>query len=175
MSARDRILDAAMAVVRQQGVAKLTLDEAARGAGVSKGGVLYHFKTKDDLIRGMVSRLIEQCDELHHHYYAQEPEGPYRWARTVVRTAFDPDGPASDTVVGALVAATAVNPDLVAPLQAKFEDWLARIRSDSPDVERAFLVCMAMDGLFFEQIMGLKLHDPATLERIKLTALDLLR
>ncbi|TAN63226.1 MAG: TetR/AcrR family transcriptional regulator, partial [Magnetospirillum sp.] len=48
MSTSDNIIDAAMAIVRDQGVAKLTLDEAAKKAGISKGGVLYHFKSKDD-------------------------------------------------------------------------------------------------------------------------------
>lgn len=175
MSARDTIIDTAMAIVREQGVGKLTLDEAAKGAGLSKGGVLYHFKTKDDLIRGMVERLITQCDALHHRYYAEEPEGPYRWARTVVRTAFDPNGPASDKVGGALLAAVTVNPHLVAPIQAKFEQWVARIESDSPDPARAALVCMAMDGYFFERMLGLDLCDEEKCRRIKQTALDLLK
>lgn len=171
---REKILDAAMAVVREQGVAKLTLDEAAKVAGVSKGGVLYHFKTKDDLIRGMVERLIGQCDNLHQAYYEQEAPGPYRWARTVVRTAFDPNGPASDRVGGALLAAITINPDLVAPLQAKYEEWIARINSDSPDPRLAALVCMAMDGHYFERMMGLELCDAQGTEDMKNYILGLL-
>jgi len=66
LSTRDKIIDAAMSIVRDQGVAKLTLDEAAKVAGFSKGGVLYHFKTKDDLIRGMVATLIHSYDSLLH-------------------------------------------------------------------------------------------------------------
>lgn len=174
-SARDKIIDAAMAIVRQQGVARLTLDEAARNAGLSKGGVLYHFKTKDDLIRGMVERLIGQCDTLHQRYYQEEPEGAYRWARTVVRTAFDPNGPASDPVSGALLAAVTVNPDLVAPIQAKYEQWIERVKGDSPNFEIATLVCMAMDGYLFERLMGLQLCDAEQCERIKQTALSLLK
>lgn len=175
MGTRENIIDAAMAIVREQGVAKLTLDEAAKVAGVSKGGVLYHYKTKDDLIRGMVGRMIEQCDSLHQSYYAEEPEGPYRWARTVVRTAFDPNGPAGDPILGAILAAIAVNPDLVAPLQAKYEQWIERVRSDSPDYERAVLVCMAMDGFVFERMLGLKLGNEEEAERVKQAALSLLK
>ena len=174
MSAPLRIIDAAMAIVREQGVARLTLDAAARRAGLSKGGVLYHFRTKDDLIRGMVAALIERVDDLNRHYYAAEPDGPYRWARAVVRTTFDPDGPAGDRIGSALVAAIAVNAALVAPLQAKFEEWLARIRSDSPDPLRAAIVCMAMDGYYFETMMGLVPFAPAELARIERAALDLL-
>ena len=40
---RRRLLDAATAVVRRDGARALTLDAVAAEAGVSKGGLLYHF------------------------------------------------------------------------------------------------------------------------------------
>ena len=174
MGARERIVDAAMAIVRDQGIARLTVSAAAKQAGLSKGGVLYHFNTKDDLIRGMVSTLIERVDDLSRRYFEAEPDGPYRWARAMVRTAFDPDGPAGDRIGGALVAAIAVDPDLATPLQGKFAEWQAQIRSDSPDPLRAAIVCMAMDGYYFETMMGLVPFAPAELARIERAALDLL-
>lgn len=172
---RETIIDAAMAIVREQGVSKLTLDAAAKLAKLSKGGVLYHFKSKDDLIRAMVQRMIASCDALHLEYYAQEPEGPYRWARTVVRTAFDPRGPSGDPVGGALLAAVTVNPDLLAPIHAKFAEWIERVKSDSPNPTLAALVCMAMDGYVFERMLKLPLCDDEACERIKLQALELLK
>lgn len=174
-STHDKIIDAAMAIVRDLGVAKLTLDAAAKRAGLSKGGVLYHFNSKDDLIRGMVERLIHQCDTLHLAYYDKEPEGPYRWARAVVQTTFDPNGPASDKVSGALLASVTVNPALVTPIQAKYEEWMERINSDSPDPMLAGLVCMAMDGYSFERIMGLELCDQDKQNKMKQYILDLLK
>ncbi|RAU20372.1 TetR/AcrR family transcriptional regulator [Paramagnetospirillum kuznetsovii] len=174
MSTSDTIIDAAMAIVRDQGVGKLTLDAAAKVAGVSKGGVLYHFKSKDDLIRGMVQRLIDQCDQLNRDYYQREPEGPYRWARTLVRACFDPTGPANDPVGGALLAAITVNPDLMAPVHAMYALWQDRIASDSPDVTRAGLIRTAMDGLYFQRLMGIRLGDDKAGECLMRHALDLL-
>ncbi|AVM73827.1 TetR/AcrR family transcriptional regulator [Magnetospirillum gryphiswaldense] len=174
-STRETIIDAAMAIVREQGVNKLTLDAAAKVAKLSKGGVLYHFKSKDDLIRAMVQRMIDSCDALHLEFYAQEPDGPYRWARTVVRTAFDPRGPSGDPVGGALLAAVTVNPDLLAPIHAKFAEWIERVKSDSPNPTLAALVCMAMDGYVFERMLKLPLCDEESCERIKLQALELLK
>lgn len=174
MSTSDTIIDAAMTIVRDQGVARLTLDAAAKEAGISKGGVLYHFKSKDDLIRGMVQRLIDQCDQLNRDYYQREPDGPYRWARTLVRACFDPTGPANDPVGGALLAAITVNPDLMAPIHAMYDRWRERIASDSPDIERAGLICTAMDGLYFQRLMGIRLGDAEAQDRLKRHALDLL-
>jgi AcrR family transcriptional regulator len=175
ISTRDKIIDAAMAIVREQGVAKMTLDEAAKVAGLSKGGVLYHFKSKDDLIRGMVERLVSQCDGLTQGYYEREPDGPYRWARAVVHTTFDPNGPGGDKVSGALLAAVVINPELTAPIQAKYEEWIERVNSDSPNPMLAGLVCMAMDGYNFEKIMGLQLCTDEQKQQMKQFILDLLK
>jgi len=172
---RDKIIDAAMSIVRDQGVAKLTLDEAARHAGLSKGGVLYHFKTKDDLIRGVVETLINRCDTLLQGYYDCEPDGPYRWVRAMVRTGFDPNGPASDKLASALLASVAVNPELVAPLQAQYDKWVARIAADSPNPLLADLICMAMNGHNFEKILGLSRCDETKREQMKEFMLDLLK
>ena len=175
ITTRDKIIDAAMAIVREQGVAKLTLDEAAKIAGLSKGGVLYHFKSKDDLVRGMVERLVNQCDGLTQAYYEREAPGPYRWVRAVVQTTFDPNGPGGDKVSGALLAAVTLNPDLTAPIQAKYEEWIERVNSDSPNPMLAGLVCMAMDGYNFEKIMGLQLCTDEQKQQMKQFILDLLK
>lgn len=174
MGTRENIVDAAMAVVREQGVARLTLDEAARVAGVSKGGVLYHFKSKDDLISAMVARLIEQCEALQHHHYAELPEGPNRWAKAAVLTAFDPCGPSRDPVGGALLAAVTVNPALLRPLQDKALEWVGRVQGDSPRPALALLAALAMDGLWLHQMVGLHLLDEAGLQRLKRDTLALL-
>ena len=49
-------------MVLRDGVARLTLDAAAAEAGLSKGGVLYHFPTRDALVAGMVGKIIEEFD-----------------------------------------------------------------------------------------------------------------
>ena len=58
--ARERILDAALAVADRVGAAHLTLDAVATEAGVSKGGLLYHFASKDLLLKGVVEHHMEQ-------------------------------------------------------------------------------------------------------------------
>jgi len=175
MSTYDKILDAAMDIVREEGVVRLTLDAAAKRAGISKGGVLYHFKSKDDLIRGMVKRLLDHCDAMHAAAYQRQPEGPYRWLRTMIEVTFDPEGPTSDRIGGALLAALALNPELMAPIEARYDEWMADVRSDSPDLDRAALVCMALDGHYFDTMLGLAPYDSAQLDRIRRTALDLLK
>lgn len=174
-STRDKIVDAAMSIVRDRGVTKLTLDEAAKVAGLSKGGVLYHFKSKDDLVRGMIERLLNQMDAEDLAHYQQEPEGPYRWLRASIRTAFNPDGPACDSVGGALLAAITVNPELMTSIQAKYAEWVERSLSDSPNPQLAMLVSMALDGHYFERMMGLKPYNDDQHQQVQQFILDLLK
>jgi len=48
-SARDKLLDAALHLVRVQGYAATTVDELCAEAGVTKGAFFHHFKSKDEL------------------------------------------------------------------------------------------------------------------------------
>lgn len=171
---KTRIIDAAMAIVRDQGAARLTLDETARRANVSKGGVLYHFTSKDALIRGMVERLLEDFNARSRETYDRMPEGPYRWARTMVETAFAPDGPGSDPAGAAVLAAVSLNPTLLHPIRAMFQEMIADLQSDGPDPDRALLIGLILDGLFLNRVTGLHLYDDQQLSRLKDSALAIL-
>lgn len=48
-SAKDRILDAALCVIRSKGYSATTVDELCAEAGVTKGAFFHHFKSKEDL------------------------------------------------------------------------------------------------------------------------------
>ena len=59
----DRILDAAEELICTRGIAGFTLDGVAQAAGVSKGGLLYHFRSKDSLISGTQHRMASRMAE----------------------------------------------------------------------------------------------------------------
>jgi TetR/AcrR family transcriptional repressor of nem operon len=48
-SARSKLLDAALAVIRAKGYAASSVDELCQAAGVTKGAFFHHFKSKEDL------------------------------------------------------------------------------------------------------------------------------
>jgi TetR/AcrR family transcriptional repressor of nem operon len=49
ISAREKLLDAALGVIRAQGYAGTSVDELCARAGVTKGAFFHHFKSKDAL------------------------------------------------------------------------------------------------------------------------------
>jgi AcrR family transcriptional regulator len=70
----DRILDAAEELILTRGIAGFTLDGVAQEAGVSKGGLLYHFRSKDSLISGMQRRMASRmADTLREAKAGSDP------------------------------------------------------------------------------------------------------
>src|ERR1700676_5423954 len=60
---RDRILDAAERVILESGGRNFTLDAVAKHAGISKGGLVYSFATKDGLVRAALEREVTRFQE----------------------------------------------------------------------------------------------------------------
>jgi AcrR family transcriptional regulator len=70
----DRILDAAEELICTRGIAGFTLDGVAQEAGVSKGGLLYHFRSKGSLISGLQRRMASRmADTLRAAKARSEP------------------------------------------------------------------------------------------------------
>ncbi len=160
-----RILHAAEDVVLRDGVARLTIEGAANEAGISKGGVLYHFPTRDSLVAGMVGRLAAAFDDDLARYLGEEegglPARPGAFTRAYLRATFAPGGDERDARLGAaVIAGVAADPALLSELQERFEVWQQRIEDDGLPAATATLVRLAADGLWLVELFGLAPPQP---------------
>jgi TetR/AcrR family transcriptional repressor of nem operon len=57
---RDRIVDAAGALIAERGVEGASLDQILDAAGASKSQLYHYFSDKDDLVRAVIARRLEQ-------------------------------------------------------------------------------------------------------------------
>lgn len=57
--AKTQILTAAMAVFAEKGFAKASMNDIVRQSGLSKGGVYWHFKSKDDLLQTIFDQFFQ--------------------------------------------------------------------------------------------------------------------
>jgi TetR/AcrR family transcriptional repressor of nem operon len=64
VSARAKLLDAAVAVIRAKGYAATTVDDLCAAAGVTKGAFFHHFKSKDELGVAAAERWSETIGQL---------------------------------------------------------------------------------------------------------------
>lgn len=58
-SKRDRILDAAVNVINRDGVRAVTFESVAAEARLTRGGLLYHFPSREALLRGIDEYLAQ--------------------------------------------------------------------------------------------------------------------
>jgi AcrR family transcriptional regulator len=178
---RDLILNAAERVVLRDGVMRLTLEAVAREATLSKGGVLYHFATKEALIQAMLSRLIQYCEHEIEAHRQQDPE-PGGWTRAYVHRKFAPvlsypgeaDFPRSKEVGAGIIVAATTTPSLLDPLRERFRTWQQAIESDGIEAARATVVRLAVDGLWLAELLGIwspgaELRQQVLNELIRLT------
>jgi AcrR family transcriptional regulator len=57
---KQAILEAAVQVFAQHGLDAATTDDIARAAGLSKGGLYWHFRSKDDILAAILMRFFDQ-------------------------------------------------------------------------------------------------------------------
>ncbi|WP_077328657.1 TetR/AcrR family transcriptional regulator [Virgibacillus siamensis] len=151
---RYKILEAASSIVQEDGILDLTLEAAADRAGVSKGGLLYHFPSKDALIGGMVQYLMENYAASMQQEADQDPDEKGRWTRAFIKETFQQSTPSKNMDAG-LMAAAAFNPDLLKPVQDAYENWQQKIENDGFEPVNATILRLAVDGLWFSEIFGL--------------------
>ncbi|WP_235733926.1 TetR/AcrR family transcriptional regulator [Mycolicibacterium austroafricanum] len=114
-SARQRVLDVALALFTRHGYAGTSLQMIADEMGVTKGSLYYHFRAREDLLRALVGPLIEQLRAIVEHAEAQR--SPSARAEHVL-TGYARLAAANR----ALVAVTSGDPSVVEVIHAD-PDW----------------------------------------------------
>lgn len=186
-SAREAMLDAAEAHLGADGT--LTLDSAARAAGVTKPGLMYHFSTKEELLAAILGRmaaryereLLEQiasrrsCSDADVDSGAGEDlaSAPAEQRHLAyLDWACQAQLSAADLVIFA-------DPHLRVPLteqwQEQVETWLS-VPADVGADRRARLLAVRLmaDGLWFDRAAGLLGEVDAQAERLRALAAEML-
>jgi AcrR family transcriptional regulator len=150
-NSREKILDAAEAVGVDRGALSLTLDAVAERASVSKGGLLYHFPTKEAL-RAMIDRLCrsfeaQTLERMGKNHDASGPLSAY------VADALDQNSGGS--VASALLAAIANDTELFTPLREHRRRWLPQLDSAAPSFADRAIIWLATEGLWLLELLEL--------------------
>lgn len=166
-SKRESLLRAASTLVAEHGYSSLTLDAVGAATGVSKGGVLYHFPTKEAIVVALVEQLATSFDVDQSAAHEADPAAPGAWTRAylVASTATPVDESEQSAAVG-LLAAVGHDPSLLEPLQERYRCWIERLEDDGLPGVDAHVVRLAADGLWAAELFGLAPPDPALWERI---------
>ena len=149
---RRDLLDAAARVCAERGPGGLTLQAVAEAAGVTKGGLLHHFQSKQELIAALFVDLLDALDADLDARMARDPVAYGSFTRAYVdammlpaaRPSTDPCGPISVSIFN--------TPDV----HARWNEWLdARLlRHADTDSDVALQAArLAADGVWLADLI----------------------
>ncbi|MCI1006080.1 TetR/AcrR family transcriptional regulator [Herbaspirillum sp. C7C8] len=152
---RQLIIQAALSVIARDGANKLTIDAIAKEAGISKGGVLHHFRTKQAVL---VALLDNQ--RVHFGHFAREfldgegkhsSEPALAMQISVLREA----SKQPHSVALAILGAISEQPSLVEGVKMTDAEHVAAIRKEAADPDLAILRWTAARGLLWTSLFNM--------------------
>ncbi|RSM66584.1 TetR/AcrR family transcriptional regulator [Amycolatopsis sp. WAC 01376] len=151
-SAKEHILDSYEEILIEQGPGGVTLEAVAARAGVSKGGLLYHFGSKDALVEGLMERLATLSDaDLEQARTA--PEGVVSWYLRTAITDVTQRKPLHRTTM-ATIRIMLNEPRVAEVVQVynqKIHDLISEHVGDPLSAE---LIILVGDGLYLRAALG---------------------
>lgn len=154
VNCRDLILDAAEKIAINEGIVNLTLDSVAKLSGVSKGGLLYHFPSKERLIDAMMERLDTRMTNEFNALRLQYPDTSDRDARIYVQQALS--NPRPERLVASILVVAASSPGKVEFLKRIMASRMSKIANVSA---QAKVACLAADSLWLFEFLGLSTYS----------------
>ncbi|MBC3763242.1 TetR/AcrR family transcriptional regulator [Quadrisphaera oryzae] len=158
---RQQVVRAAAEVVAERG-GSAGLEEIASRASVTKGGLLYHFGSKESLLHAVAQQLLDDFTRdvetaLTHEDDDEGRSGPApgRLTRAYVRATLAAAADAERTRrATTLLVHLQTDPAVAAMMQADAEQWRERLLADGLDPLVATLAIAAADGICMAPLYG---------------------
>jgi AcrR family transcriptional regulator len=163
---RQQLLEVAARLALGQGMSAVTLDAVAGASGVSKGGLLHHFPTKNALLDALFEDLLERFDGDLEERMREDPVPHGRFTRAYLRAVAElRDSPGEAAHWAQVTIALLAEPRL----RQRWRDWV-RARSEeyvgTDSSLDAQIVRLAADGLWLADM--LESHELGPDERQRL-------
>ena len=172
---RSQLLAVVRTLLVEQGPHAVTLDAVSARAGVTKGGLQHHFRSKQALLDALNDQLFEEFLQGYARALALEEEGrPGRHARAYIRTAFDGFSDCNRVEAQRAIGLLALTqPAARARWSAEMHKALAHDGEDPRMADRLLACRMAADGYWFSQMLDVYPLDAERSARILQLLLDL--
>lgn len=149
---RRALLDCAAQIAAEDGGAAITIQAVATRAGVTKGGLLHHFDSKQALLAAVFKDLLDKMDQEIDRTLADDPASRGRFTRAYVRACFSDRLLGDRSLWGALSVAIVSEPALRALWSAWLDQRMARHAETDGD-PRLVAVRLAADGVWLADMM----------------------
>jgi len=151
---KQGLLDAAQALVSQVGVQALTLEGVAAAAGVTKGGLVYHFKTRDDLLAALIERMMGYIRERNQARAVSQGNTSRALVLALSEDTFAMPRHEKQ-LYSNLLAAISNHPHLLGPVRELFRHTYGQLAKDNSHPGLAQLLAAALDGITLLELLDL--------------------
>jgi AcrR family transcriptional regulator len=138
----------------------------AHKAGVSKGGLMYHFPTKEHLLKAMIDRLVRQFYVDREKMNQGLKVTPGRLLKAGILAALEPNEKRDRMGLSILVAA-AHDPQLLEQLKEAYQEHQKELEDSGLPYERAAILSLAADGLMFRELLRLSPFSAVQRKKVK--------
>lgn len=169
---RKAILDATLAIISRDGTRRLTLDAIARESRMSKGGLMYQFRTKEAVMTALLNQYEWRFDEFHRAYLA-EHGAAHPQPELAAQVATLREGCTTPcSIFLALLGAAAEEPRLLSNTREGIAQNLQKAQEEAGDQELTILHWLAAWGLNLLTLLGLSPFLEEERERLFENLLD---
>jgi AcrR family transcriptional regulator len=145
---RALLLEAAAQLTAKRGLGGITLDLVAKMAGVSKGGLIHHFPSKQALIEGLFHTLVAAFEDAIHGFVEQDPNPRGRFTRGYVQASASPrNEPFDSKLIGACALAMSVDDKLAVSWRNWLDSQLEK-HGEATDSVLGQLIRYSADGIW---------------------------
>lgn len=155
---KEKIIDATCALLKRNTLADISLADIAKGAGISKGTLYYHYKTKSEIFFDITDRyLSEQWEDFILWTEDKDKDTSLnRLVKYVVERNTVSAGLRMHLLSEAQLGNEALRQSLITRYR-EFQELISRKISERTDLPADFLtwlILLASDGMIVQQAIG---------------------
>ncbi|MEM7346834.1 MAG: TetR/AcrR family transcriptional regulator [Chloroflexota bacterium] len=170
---RQKILEATRRILREGGYfTKFSLEQVARAAGVSKGGLLHHFPDKKALLQAAIQDIVTQFEARLVEATNDEEPDEGQFTRAYIRAGLQTE-PSHSSEVSPILLAFLRSSNTAESVDTRFNYWHKKTTEDGLDMVMATIIRLAVDGLLYTESIDAEAIDAQLREQIVERLLDL--
>ncbi|WP_024335967.1 TetR/AcrR family transcriptional regulator [Desulfotignum balticum] len=150
---RSKLIECAARIITEQGPNAVTIQAVADAAGVTKGGLLHHFKNKNQLSKAVSRYFIDQLDTELSKLMAEDPVEYGRFTRAYINTIRQDVASGQEEQWISFAFYVLSEPHL----KSMYNEWMKekqRVHHGTDSDQMLQVLRYAADGIWLEFLMG---------------------
>jgi AcrR family transcriptional regulator len=152
---RKKAIEAALTILSRDGVGGLTFDSLSRESGISKGGLLHQFRTKQGVLSALLEHQRLQFEQIARDYIASEGAAKAEPTLAAQIAIYRAAVKQPHSVARAVLAALIESPNLLEESKTSDEVKMKTLHAEASDPDLALLRYFAASGIAFHSLLGL--------------------